>query len=253
MASTHTSIAIGSFKDLGRLLPLVLKHSGVMLVTLHLAREVSSELLNFLTSRLQGAGREDAVMLVLLVGLNMFFEILWSAVWSFVLISATRAAIRDEPVWSERSLRDLNQLLIEGVRGMAAVLYRLPFLLVPGLIELLRLLFVPHVVLLDPDYEQGRADALVESRHAIRRKWGVVLVVTLVSLGFSLGASLLTQGESGDVWFWEAPGLFFLSAFLTLFINLVYEVFLVAVFLRLQFRLEGRQGESDAHIQLETN
>ena len=244
-------IALNSFKDLGRLLPLVLKRSGVMLVVLHFAREVSSELLNYLTSRSQSSGREDAATLILLVGLNLFFEILWSAVWSFVLISATRAAVRDEPVWSERSLSDLNQLLIEGVRGLAAVVYRLPLFIFPGAVELLRLLFVPHVVLLDPLYARGQVDALTESRKAIKLKWGLILTVTVVSISLSMWVSLLTQSESGDVWLWEAPRLFFLSAFLTLFINLVYEVFLVAFFLRLGFA--SNQGEPHAHVQLEAN
>ncbi len=251
MMPVETSVAKYSFKDLIRLLPLVIRRSGLMLVSIHLAREVSLQLLNYVGARFQASGREETASLVLLVALNFFFEILWSAVWSFVLISATRAAIRDEPFWSERSATDFNQLLIEGVRSMASVVFRLPFLVVPGLIEILRLLFVPHVVLLEPLYAKGRVDALDRSRAAIRSKWGLVLLVTLVSLSLSLAVSLVTQGERGDAWLWEAPGLFFLSALLTLFINLVYEVFLVAVFLRLNHQLAA--GDLDAHIQLETN
>ncbi len=229
-------IAKLSFVDLTRLLPAVLKRSGLVLITLYFAREASLQLLNYLGVLIQAGGREDMATQVGLVGLNFFFEILGSAIWSFVLISATRAALREEPVWSERSLEDLNLLLIEGVRSMAAILWRLPFAIVPGLIELLRLIFVPHVVLLEPLYQRGQVDALKRSRKALKSKWFLVLVATVFSLGLSSGVEALMQGGSDTVYFWQAPGSFFLSSVLTLLISLVYEVYLVAVFLRLNGR-----------------
>jgi hypothetical protein len=229
-------VAKQSFIDLTRLLPIVLKRSGVVLIVLHFAREASLQALNYLGVLIQAQGREDMPTLVGLVGLNFFFEILWSAVWSFVLISATRAALRQEPLWSETSLGDLNQLLVEGVRSMAAILWRLPFAIIPGLIELLRLLFVPHVVLLEPLYAKGHVDALERSRKALKSKWFLVLIVTLLSLGLSSGVEALTGGSRTAIYFWQAPGAFMFSAVLTLSINLVYEVYLVAVFLRVNGR-----------------
>ena len=227
------SIAKLSFQDLKRILPLVLRRSGVALVTLHFARQMSLELLNFLGAQIQAQGREDMPTLVGLVGLNFFCEIMWSAVWSFVLISAARAALRDEPLLTKNSLRDFNQLLIEGVRSMAAVLYRLPFAVIPGLVELLRLLFVPHVVLLDSNYQRGQVDALKRSRQAIKAKWGLVLTLTLSSLALTTAIDALMQGSGDQTYFWQAPATFLISCLLTLVINLVYEVYLVAVFLRL--------------------
>jgi hypothetical protein len=235
---TSTSIGKNSLQDLFRLLPLILKRTGVLLVVLHIAREISLQLLNYLAADVQASGRENMPALMGLVGLNFFCEILWSAIWSFVLISATRASLRQEPLWSERSVTDFNQLLIEGVRGLSAVLWRLPLAIVPGLIELLRLLFVPHVVLLEPLYQRGQVDALKRSRQAIRSKWVLILIVTLVSLALSSGVDWLTQGSSSEAYFWQAPGAFFLSVVLTLFINLVYEVYLVALFLRLNLRFD---------------
>lgn len=254
---TNESVAKLSFRDLTKLLPLVLRRSGFALVCLHFAKEMSLQLLNYAGAQVQASGREDMPTLVGLVAMNFFFEILWGAVWSFVLISATRAALRQEPLWSARSWRDLNQLLIEGVRSMAAVIYRLPFLVAPGLIELLRLLFVPHVVLLEPEYSRGRVDALKRSRQAVKMKWFLLLVVTLVSLGLSQAVELaMPQGESptDPQWFWQSPGLFLMSAILTLAINLVYEIYLVAVFLRVNGQLEREAaGDSYADVQLETN
>jgi hypothetical protein len=237
------AVAAPSFRDVKRLLPLVLKRSGLALVCLHLTREMSLQFLNFLTSQVQAQGREDVATLVGLAGLNFLCEIMWSAVWSFVLISAVRSAMRDEPLWSPKSFSDFNQLLIEGVRSMAAVLYRLPFAVIPGLIELLRLLFVPHVVLLEPNYEQGHVDALERSREAIRQKWGLILLITLVSLGLNTLVDALTQGTPGETYFWQVPLVFLLSSVLTLSINLVYEIYLVALFLRLIMRLRDPLGD----------
>lgn len=236
-AGEMTAIAQPSFQDLKRLLPMVLKRSGLALISLHFAREISLQLLNYLGAQIQASGREDMATLVGLVGLNFLCEILWSAIWSFVLISAVRAALRQEPLWSARALSDFNQLLIEGVRSMAAVLYRLPFAVVPGLIELLRLLFVPHVVLLEPLYQRGLVDALKRSRQAIKEKWGLILLITLVSLALSSAVDVLTQGSGGETYFWQVPGTFLFSSLLTLVINLVYEIYLVAIFLRLIMRL----------------
>lgn len=231
------AVAGPSLHDLKRLLPLVLKRSGVALISLHLTREMTLQLLNYLTSQVQAQGREDMTTLIGLVGLNFLCEIMWSAVWSFVLISAVRSAMRDEPLWTARSFTDFNQLLIEGVRSMAAVLYRLPLAVIPGLVELVRLLFVPHVVLLEPNYREGRVDALKRSREAIRQKWGLILLISLLSLGLNTFVDALTEGTQGQTYFWQVPHIFLLSSVLTLAITLVYEIYLVALFLRLIMRL----------------
>ena len=230
------SIAKLSFVDLTKLLPLVIKRSGALLALLYFAREASLQLLNYFGVLLQASGREEMATLVGLAALNFFFEILGSAIWSFVLISATRAALRQELLWSKRSVRDFNQLLIEGVRSMAQIFWRLPFAVIPGVVELLRLLFVPHVVLLEPLYERGQIDALARSRQAVKAKWLLILVITLVSLALSAGVDAVAQAGNDTPYFWQEPARFFLSAVLTLAISLVYEVYLVAVFLRVNIR-----------------
>ncbi|GEM_PF-6591081 len=56
------------------------------------------------------------------------------------------------------------QLLIERLRCVLAIAWRTVLLIVPGLREYVRLLLVDQVVLLAKDYEQGKVDALEESR-----------------------------------------------------------------------------------------
>ncbi len=234
--------------DVARLLPQVLRKSGLALVALQFSRELVSQGINYVTMWVQASGRENMALILGLVATNLIFEVIWSALGAFLLISAARSCLREEPLWTKQTLRDLNQVAIESVRSMAAVFYRLPFFIVPGVVEIFRLLFVAHVVLLEPAYQRGQVDALEASREAIRMRWGVVLVVTIAYLALSAGIDFLTQGESGAGWFWEAPGPFFISVVLTLAISLVYEVFLVAVYLRVS---SGRNF--DAYVQLEAS
>ncbi len=233
-----------SINDVVRLLPQVLRKSGFALLALQFSREFVSQGMNYVTMSVQSNGRENMALILGLVATNLLIEIIWTALGAFLLISAARSVIREEPLWSKRTWRDLNQVAIESVRAMAAVFYRLPLFIVPGVVEIFRLLFVPHVVLLEPAYERGQIDALKESRQGIRMRWPLVLVVTIVYLALTTSIDLLTQSENGAGWFWEAPLAFFISVVLTLAISLVYEVFLVAVFLRRNF---------DAYVQLEAS
>lgn len=227
-------------------------------MALYFAREMSLQFVNYLTSQIQASGREDMPALVGLVGLNFLCEIGWSAIWSFVLISVARATVRGDEIVSKESLRDFNQLIVEGIRSMAAVIWRLPFAIIPGLIELLRLIFVPHVVLLEPSYRRGDVDALSRSRQVLRRQWGLVLAVSLLSLILTQSAELISQGSSQDAYFWQAPGRFCIQTLVTLAITLISEVYLIAVFLRVNSRVNTdfetrlEPGDlQDAHLQLD--
>lgn len=228
---------VNDFRHARDLLIQILKRAGVVLVGLHLARSASSEALSFLSQDFQSQGREQVSKLLLLIALNFVTEIMWSALWAFVFIAAARAVMREEPLLSSRTLKDFNQVMVEGVRSLAAVIYRVPLLLIPAVFELFRLLFVPHVVMLDPNYSSGRVDALGASRAMIRRRWPLVLFATVSYLALSLSVETLTQGpgaggDAGSDWFWQRPGPFLLSALLTLVISLVYEICLVTIFVR---------------------
>ena len=238
----HDSLIRNSIADVQRLVPLVLRRTWLPLLILFFGKEASLQLLNYAGVLVQREGREDFRLIVAVVGSNVFFEILWSAIWSFFVISATRSSLRDEPLFSSTSLGDLNQTLIEGVRALSAIAFRLPLLVVPALIEIVRLFLVPHVVLLDPAYRKGRVDALKESRQFVRPIWGWLVLSYGLLFVSTVVVESFTQGEAGEAWFWSKPLAFALTTVLTLLLNLVYEVFLVALFIRLSVRMAVQAG-----------
>lgn len=73
----------------------------------------------------------------------------------------------------------LNLMLIESIRSLAAVIIRLPLLLLPAIYEWIRLSIVPYIVLLDRSYRDGGVDALQRARELFRRHWGWVSLLLL--------------------------------------------------------------------------
>lgn len=238
------NLITGSITDSTRLVPLVLRRTWLPLLLLFFGKEASLQLLSYAGILVQREGREDFRLIVAVVGSNVFFEILWSAVWSFFVINATRAALRNEPLFSPDALRDLNQTLIEGIRSLSAVIFRIPLLILPAIVEIIRLFFVPHVVILDPAYRTGTVDALKRSRAYVKNAWALVVLAYTSVFICTVIVEAFTQGQSGEAWFWSKPFAFTLTTLLTLLLNLVYEVFLVALFLRLSVRMAAVEGGS---------
>jgi hypothetical protein len=235
-----------SFKDLARLLPAVLRDAWPVLLTVHVGRTISSELFSYSAQAIQARGKEDLASLATAVALQFVFEMAWSSVWAFIAIRITRAHIDSSAHISRSVKEDFKYLVIEGIRVMSAVLYRIPLLIIPALVEIVRLTFVPHVVLLDPAYHRGEVDALEASRTLTKGRFSALVGAWAVYLVLSTLPSLSHGAMS--LWFWERPLGFALESFVTLFINVGFEVFLVALFLRLSQHDNLVKGNTDAHL-----
>lgn len=61
--------------------------------------------------------------------------------------------------------QQFNLFLIESLRSWGKILLGLLCFIIPGLVLFMRYLLVPFVVLFDPEYNQGKKDALAQSRH----------------------------------------------------------------------------------------
>ncbi|HVK60905.1 MAG TPA: hypothetical protein VM432_05115 [Bdellovibrionales bacterium] len=224
-------VFFSSFRDAFRLLPRVFSDAWLVLLAIHFGRSISSELFSYAAQMIQAKGREDLAGLGLTIGLQFIFEMAWSTIWAFVAIRVTRENMMGPTGVHRSPLKDFEHLLIEGIRVMAAILWRMPLLIVPALVEIVRLSFVPHVVLLDPSYERGETDALTKSRSVVRGRF-IALGLTWILFFVVSSAPALTHGSMSE-WFWERPLGFVLESLLTLFINLTFEIFLVALFLRI--------------------
>ena len=231
-----------ALSDAAKLFPRVLQRALISLILIHLARSISSELFSFGSSYIQGRGREDLTLIIAAALVQFVFELFWGSLWSLTAIRATRDVLRGSnpsesatPASAQENFQLLNQLLIENVRGLAAVLYRAPLLILPAVLELVRLVFVPEVVLLDPDYDAGRVDALTRSRELTRGHWTALIATGLINLALSTLVTEMAQG-SIEGWMWLRPHLFLLAVTITFFITLGYEIFLVQFYMRLVTR-----------------
>lgn len=78
--------------------------------------------------------------------------------------------------------RHIQALTIESLRSLGVALIWFLLLIVPGVIKYIRYLFVPYIVVADPDYEAGRVDALNESERLSKGFFWPLLVIILIMM-----------------------------------------------------------------------
>ncbi len=121
------------------------------------------------------------------------------------------------------SLLIINQLAIENVRSLSACILRIPLILIPALIEWIRLMPVPYIVLLNSDYDRGQIDALTAARRFFSSNKLMVVLLTL-PLVVSFGAELALLDSPADALpIWSAPVQHIGSIGLIAFIRLVLD------------------------------
>ena len=128
------------------------------------------------------------------------WQLCTAVVVSFVLILLLPVRM-DDLIKGRKPLRSwvkvANQqgwpLFVEGLRMTAYVILWSLLLILPGIYKQIRYLFVPFVVLLDPQYQQGKVDALERSSLlTVGVFWWLVLLFAM-SFGLELGFEMLGQ------------------------------------------------------------
>jgi hypothetical protein len=182
---------------------------------------------------IQERGREEIGLLVFTSLVQFILDLLWSGAWLLVVsraadtvASLTRNAGDPEapeaqPSFVPSFMQDYPQVLIEGIRVLAAMIFRLPFLVIPALIEYVRLVFVPYVVLFDSAYKRGEVDALKQSRRLVRGRF--VFLSTLVSIQ-PLIVLLLALFKGDEAFIWEKPLEGLISVLLTFLLDLFFGI-----------------------------
>ena len=105
-------------------------------------------------------------------GLSFLVGLLTPLVMAFVILSAWR--FPHESTF-DVAQKHLGYLVKEEMRVMGKSLLWGLLLLIPGLIRFFQCLFVPFVVLLDPQYQKGEVDALQASWVRVKRVWARLL------------------------------------------------------------------------------
>jgi hypothetical protein len=132
-------------------------------------------------------------------------------IWTLFSSSAqlTCLAIRTFPsspsFHKQSALSVINLIAIENTRSLAACIYRIPLLVIPAVVEWFRLLPVPYIVLLDPDYSLGKIDALKASRQFFSSNKLFVFALTIpLIIGFA-AELLISDSPIDSLAVWEAP------------------------------------------------
>ena len=145
--------------------------------------------------------------LALVLGIFGFVFGLFIAAFSTIIISQIVKDIknkRESPLMLALS-DNLSPVFIETTRAVVPILLKFLLLVVPGIIEMVRLWFVAYIAQFDDDYKAGKVDALQRSRELVQgRFWEVtwiLLLTTALSMvpalwrgGFSLGSQPVFYG-----------------------------------------------------------
>lgn len=141
--------------------------------------------------------------------------------------------------------RIVNSLYIETLRAWGSALRWALLLILPGLVRLFQLAFIPLIVAAHRGYDEGRADALRTSTAYVNRRW---FRLSLLMLVFQLLLPL-TLTQLLDPWksFYETPHTAVLVSLVDLVIVVLFTQLLFALFDRIRqevgdelvFRLDG--------------
>jgi hypothetical protein len=205
-----------------------------MLLTLHVLDLLFSQYSNWLQGMIMQKGDPSIALLVLLFLSTGAFQLLWSAAWLLCLAPVFRGWLTQPPGSLSQTLPAYGRsvpfrlLVIEQMRVFAKVLLWLPLLVLPAFYQYIRLIFVPLVVVFDPQYQNGQADALQRSREITQRHLGLIVLVLLIAFGIPVLLESLAQGDSDFIW--ENPVHIGLVSIMMLFVNLASSIFLFSAY-----------------------
>lgn len=151
-------------------------------------------------------------------------------VWT-TLVSSVSLSILVGP--TELSfLKTINLLLIETIRGLGAVLLRVPLLILPAIYEWVRLAPIPYIVVLDSRYQAGEVDALQASREFFQAHWKRVLGLLIISLIILLIEFATTSSPQDAGPLWENPIEALLPILVFSLVHLACDVFTLEMYRR---------------------
>lgn len=131
--------------------------------------------------------------------------------------------------------RHFKQNLIEEMRAWGQCMLWFVLLILPGLVQFLRLLFVPLVVTLDSAYERGEKDALAESRRLSQGR--LLPLLGLFCAFFLIAPGMLTLFDEWRL-IWKTP----VSALLICFVEMLLNLWFIHLLLHLYRKGAGYES-----------
>lgn len=203
-------------------------------MTAFLALAVTTKVVD---SIVQNSVEQAAGNLVWTIVVPASVAVLWSLVSSVVGLLLTAKFLN---LATNVGVRDFELICIETLRSIAAVSLRIPLLIVPAVIEWLRLAPVPFVVLFDASYRRGETDALVAARKFFKKFPYRVILLTALTVFVTVSVSLIETVATGDVPpLWEAPERHIVATLALVASQFALNWFLLKTYLRLFTQLTG--------------
>jgi hypothetical protein len=126
--------------------------------------------------------------------------------------------------------KNLKYVFIESTRALLPVLLRCLLLIIPGVIEGIRLYFVPYVAQFDEVYRAGNVDALERSRAIVKNRFWAVTGILLLTVVISMVPRLYL--ESIDMF--SQAALYVLVFVVSMLIELYGDVATFMAYVRLE-------------------
>jgi hypothetical protein len=174
---------------------------------------------------------ENLTVVATLLLVSFALESVWFVAWSLVISVATQDHLDRRSGHSDiiQLLRlKISPLIIENTRSAAAILIRVPLLIIPAVIEFVRLSFVSNIVVFDLAYAQGEVDALQKSRQLCQGLIGKL--ATLIGLRFALSLLTTVTLQRENSYIWEQPLSVLTSVSVNLVLDFIFCVLLYRVF-----------------------
>jgi hypothetical protein len=130
--------------------------------------------------------------LALAIGLVSLVITLFLEAFSTIIISQIVLDARKKVASSLQEAVNVNlkPVFIETTRALVPILLKSLLLIIPGLIEAVRLFFVAYVVQFDDEYKTGKVDALERSRELVKGHVWQVTSVLIITFILTAGAGL---------------------------------------------------------------
>ncbi len=126
--------------------------------------------------------------------------------------------------------RNLKYVFIESTRALLPILLKCLLFIVPGVIEGIKLYFVPYVAQFDEEYKKGNVDALDRSRALVQNRFWLVTGMLILSLVLSMVPRLYLE----TIDFAKAPVFYGLIFIISMGLELYSDILLFMVYVRLE-------------------
>jgi len=199
-------------------------------VVWHLLYFLASQYSRLLETRMQIASPENVMGLATQASLALSFDLFWYCGFFAAVVCTVADSEHDRPQtpFFTILMRHLNPLVIENIRVLARVIAWAPALLLPAFYQYVRLFMTSFVVILNPQYEEGRLGALERSKQLTKGRFGLCVLAILLAVSFEPAVSAIIMG--GEIAVWQNPMRVLLSLPVSLVLNLWTVIFLLSVY-----------------------